>query len=269
MWATAAILPAVSDWALGARDPVIARAFETWRSKYERAGREVTLIDLYALVAAQRGVEPHELDRSERAVLAHMAFSVIWPGFETVPGSERGFEPVAVVAYDATWPERFEHWRARISAGLGARALAIEHVGSTAVPGLCAKPIVDIQISVVDQEDESAYAPALAGVGLQLSSRDSLHRYLRPFPKRPREVHAHVCSAGSVWEREHLLFRDYLRFHPQAASAYGEAKRQLADRWREDRAAYSEAKSPVILAALRAAEEWAASLGWQVPVGAG
>jgi GrpB-like predicted nucleotidyltransferase (UPF0157 family) len=224
----------------------------------------VSLIDLYALVAAERRVRPHELSSEERALLARLAFAVIWPGFETIPGSDRGFEPVVVITYDPEWPARFEQWRARIVAVLGIAALAIEHVGSTAVPGLAAKPIIDIQVSVAELEDEGAYVPALAQVGLQLRSRDALHRFLRPFADRPRDVHVHVCAEGGSWEREHLLLRDYLRTHPHAVSTYGATKQDLAPRWREDSVAYGEAKSDVIIQTLQTAEEWATSTGWTV-----
>ncbi len=245
-------------------DPLIARAFATWRARRASAGRRVSLIDLYALVAAERGVEPHELGTEERGLLAQLAFSVIWPGFETLPGSERGFEPVVVVAYDPGWPAHFERWRARIAAALGTTALAIDHVGSTAVPRLAAKPIIDIQVSVPELEDEGAYVPALAELGLQLRTRDALHRFLRPFAGRPRDVHVHVCAQGGNWEREHLLLRDYLRTQPHALLSYGAAKQALAPRWREDSVAYGEAKSDVILETLKAAEEWAVSTGWSV-----
>lgn len=245
-------------------DRVVAEAFEIWRERRARDGRGVTLIDLYGLVADRRGVEPHELDASERARLARLAFGVIWPQFETIAGSERGFEPVALVPYDPAWPARFERWRARIAGALGTHGLAIEHVGSTAVPGLHAKPIVDIQVSVADLDDEDAYVPALASVGLQLRSRDSLHRFLRPVRGQPREVHVHVCAAGGEWEREHLLLRDYLRAHRVAAHTYGATKQELAAEWREDPAAYTEAKTAVILDALSAAAEWASQTGWGV-----
>jgi GrpB-like predicted nucleotidyltransferase (UPF0157 family) len=169
-----------------------------------------------------------------------------------------------VVSYDPAWAARFERWRARIAGALGATAMAIEHVGSTSVPGLHAKPIVDIQVSVAEPDGEDAYVPALASIGLQLRSRDSLHRFLRPFRGHPREVHVHVCAAGSEWEREHLLLRDYLRAHPGAARTYGDTKRELAIRWRDDSVAYGEAKTTVILEALRSAQEWAARTRWGV-----
>ena len=125
--------------------------------------------------------------------------------------------------------------------------------GSTSVPGLLAKPTVDIQVSVTDVSDEDSYVPALAAIGLQLRSRDDFHRYFRPFAGQPREVHVHVCAAGSAWEREHLLFRNYLRDHPEARDAYADAKRKALEVWSDDRLAYTEAKGEAILDILDAA----------------
>jgi GrpB-like predicted nucleotidyltransferase (UPF0157 family) len=130
------------------------------------------------------------------------------------------------------------------------------------VPGLPAKPIVDVQVSVTDINDESAYVPELETVGVQLRSRDSLHRYFRPFPGLPRDIHVHVCNVGSEWEREHLLFRDYLRCHAGDARRYGEAKREAARRWADDGWAYTDAKSEVILDILTLAEAWAKQHRW-------
>jgi GrpB-like predicted nucleotidyltransferase (UPF0157 family) len=85
-------------------------------------------------------------------------------------------------------------------------------------------------------------------------SRDDLHRYFRPFPRVPRDVHVHVCRVGSTWEQEHLRFRDYLREHPEARDAYSRAKLAAATRWADDGYAYTDAKSDVILQLLAAAE---------------
>lgn len=97
---------------------------------------------------------------------------------------------------------------------------------------------------------------------MQLRSRDDEHRYFRPFPGRPRDVHVHVCSAGSAWEREHLLFRDYLRAEPATRDAYARVKEQAAAVWGDDRIAYTEAKGPLIRRTLRAADDWAVRSGW-------
>jgi GrpB-like predicted nucleotidyltransferase (UPF0157 family) len=140
-----------------------------------------------------------------------------------------------------------------IAAGLGDVAQRIEHVGSTSVPGLPAKPIIDIQVSVVDLRAEDRYLPALERVGLALRSRDDYHRYLRPFAGKPRDVHVHVCATGSAWERDHLRFRDYLRAHPGSCQAYAAAKRAAAQRWSDDGIAYTDAKTEVILDIMDAA----------------
>ncbi len=78
--------------------------------------------------------------------------------------------------------------------------MRIEHVGSTSVPGPAAKPIVDVQVSAADLDDEAAYVPPIEAVGLQLRSRDELHRYFRPFRGAPRDIHVHVCHVGSALE---------------------------------------------------------------------
>lgn len=245
-------------------DSIITAAFEGWCARRACEGRGVTLLDLYRLVAEDRAVEPEMLDRQERALLARLAYGVIYPGFELVSVGARDPEPVIVVAYDPAWPDRFEGWRELIVAALGRHAVAVEHLGSTAIPGLAAKPIIDVQVSVVDVDAEDTYVRALGEAGVQLRGRDAVHRFLMPCAGRPRDVHVHVCGAGSEWEREHLLLRDYLRAHPPAAASYGDAKQHLAAKWRDDRAAYTEAKTEVILDALQAAERWAAANNWTV-----
>jgi GrpB-like predicted nucleotidyltransferase (UPF0157 family) len=189
--------------------------------------------------------------------LARSVIPEIWPGFETTDNSERSGDLIRIVDHDPRWLTRFEQWRQRLSAELGETAIRIEHVGSTSVPGLPAKPIVDIQISVRDLEDEDRYVPQLEKLGNQLRSRDEWHRYFRPFPGQPRDRHIHVCASGSAWEREHLLFRDYLRTHAAARHSYGAAKREAAALWADDGWAYTDAKTLVILGILSDAEDWA------------
>jgi GrpB-like predicted nucleotidyltransferase (UPF0157 family) len=233
---------------------------DAWRRLREIERPRATVIDLYELVARERGVAAHELPLQERVALARSVMPDIWPGFATTQGSERGGDVIRIVDYDPAWPRRFGHWRQVLRACLGDAALRIEHVGSTAVPGLPAKPIIDIQVSVTELHDEW-YVPPLEGVGVQLRSRDELHRYFRPFPGRPRKVHVHVCAAGSAWEREHLLFRDYLRTHPDARAGYAAVKRRAAAVWSDDGIAYTDAKSEIILALLQDAERWTAESG--------
>ncbi|HVB26372.1 MAG TPA: GrpB family protein [Mycobacteriales bacterium] len=244
--------------------PLDAEPLAAWQWLRAAEGRSVTIIDLYDIAAAGRGLAAHELPRAERRELAQSALPFLWPNFEIAPQSARRDEPIEVVEADPDWGGTFARWRDRLADGLGVVACRIEHVGSTAVPGLAAKPTIDIQVSVDAPAEEHRYLPALLRCGLQLCSRDDLHRFLLPPPSHPREVHVHVCAVGSVWEREHLLFRDYLRAHRDERGEYAAAKWTAARTWADDRWAYTEAKSEVILALLGRAETWAGSVGWSV-----
>jgi len=186
-----------------------------------------------------------------------MMIAVVVPG-ELIGGPER--RVVRIVDWSPAWPGRFVRERARIVAALGERAERVEHVGSTAVPGLAAKPIVDLQVSVVDIEDEGAYVADLVGAGYVLRVREHAHRMLRT---RERDVHVNVCDVGGDWERRHLLFRDWLRHDAEDRHAYEALKRRLATRDWPDMNAYAEAKSAFIAAATARAERWAA--GWWGP----
>jgi GrpB-like predicted nucleotidyltransferase (UPF0157 family) len=253
--------PTLSERLSRAGVPLDADPLITWAGLRRVEGRRATVIDLYRLVSEPMGLEPHELPLDERKRLARAVAPTFWPGFQVTDGSER-FDPIRVVEYDGEWVERFESWRGLIAAALESTALRIEHVGSTSVRGLAAKPIVDVQVSVADMADEKGYVPHLESLGVQLRSRDDLHRYFRPFADRPRHVHVHVCPAGSVWEREHLLFRDYLRATPAAREVYAVAKREAARVWMDDGWAYTDAKSEVILNMLQEAEAWALATRW-------
>jgi GrpB-like predicted nucleotidyltransferase (UPF0157 family) len=246
----------VTDWA----DPM-----EAWLRLRAVEGNRATIIDLYELAAAPQGLAAHELPITVRLSLARQAVPQIWPGFNITDGSDRPAVPLVVTDYDPAWPQTYTRWRHQIDAALGPAAVGIEHVGSTSVPGLAAKPIVDIQISVADLADEPRYVPQLEEVGLVLRSRDEMHRYFRPPAGQPRDVHVHVCAAGSQWERDHLLFRDYLRVDPAACSRYADAKRVNTRRWSDDGWAYTEAKTGVVLDILEQATDWARATGWAPP----
>jgi len=177
-------------------------------------------------------------------------------------GGERQDDPIEIVTYDLDWPSRFEEMRGRLAKALGPTALRIDHVGSTAVPGLSAKAVIDIQVSVPRVEDEAAYKDAIESLGFELRWISKGHRYFRPPADLPRLAQIHVCTIGSHWERVHLLFRDYLRTHPETRRAYQELKRNLATEFPQDRIAYTDAKGPFIEATLITAEEWAKQTGW-------
>jgi GrpB-like predicted nucleotidyltransferase (UPF0157 family) len=240
--------------------------FETFQQLCSARGRECSGLDLYVLVARARGVTAAELPRAERRALALRACGLMFAGFESTGGADvRPFEPIEIAPYDDAWPVRYERWRGALVEAVGSPPiLRVEHVGSTSVPGLPAKPVVDVQVSVAEPAEESTYVPPIERLGLQLHSRDDDHRFFRPVPGRPRDVHVHVTQRGSRWEREHLLFRDFLRADADARTDYAATKRRAAVVWRDDRFAYTEAKSGVILAILDGAERWAAATGWGV-----
>jgi GrpB-like predicted nucleotidyltransferase (UPF0157 family) len=233
-------------------------AWKVWLRLRNRFGGAVTLIDLYELEALRRGVEPDELPREVRDELVDKWMPVHSPGWQKASTKPGRSDPVEIVDYDESWPVRFAAWRDRLASALGAVARAIEHVGSTSVTGLPAKPTLDIQISVPGVEDEAAYVPAIESTGLALYAREPGHRLFFPPPGQPRDVHVHVCDADSEWEREHLMFRDRLRRDPVARDEYAQLKRELAKRYRDDRLAYTEAKTGFILDALDEAHRTAA-----------
>ena len=157
-----------------------------------------------------------------------------------------GGEPVELHQPSQRWGELASQWSAAIGRVLSELRPRVEHIGSTAVPGLVAKPVIDPQVSVPDVNDETAYRPPLESLGLVLRAREHGHRLFRLPPGQPRTVHVHVCQRGSTWEREHLVFRDELRARPELVMAYAQLKQRLADEVGQDRAAYTEGKSEFI-----------------------
>lgn len=221
-------------------------AFATWLRRRSVGSTGGDLTGLYELVARSRGVTVEQLTHGEREQIWARALPVMDPGYEVIPNSERPEpEEVELVPYNPHWPEQFLAWEERLLAVLepGPR---IEHIGSTSVPGLPAKPVIDILIMVRDMRDETAYVPAIESLGVQFRMRDHQHRYFRPFSGRPRDVQIHVCNAGSQWEQRHLLLRDYLRADARARDVYLRAKQEAAARWKDDRIAYADAKTEVI-----------------------
>lgn len=235
-----------------------------WRLLFARYGTRVTISDRYALEAAVRGISPRELPTDVKADLGREVLELQFPGIELI--GEPSDAPVDVVAYNPRWPELFSSWQVRLRQVVPTATL-IAHVGSTAVPGLAAKPIVDIQASVPEVEDEASYVSGIELLGVLLRSRDPRHRYFRPPPNQPRLVHIHVCQAGGKWELDHLLFRDYLRTHDPVRDSYGELKSRLAVEHRDDRLAYTDAKTSFILDTMEQARSWADQTGWEVPTG--
>ena len=161
-------------------------------------------------------------------------------------------DAIEIVPYDSAWPAHFDVEANRLRTALGAAALRIDHVGSTAVPGLDAKPIIDIQISVAEVRNADGYRIPLEELGYLYTHDPDFPEY--PFFGKPhaypRTHHVHVCTAGGPEEHRHLAFRDYLRSHADVAQEYAAFKRRIAPRFRaevyEDRVAYADAKSAFI-----------------------
>lgn len=173
-------------------------------------------------------------------------------------------DPIVIVPYDARWPDEFRELAGRLRAALGPVALRIDHVGSTAVPGLDAKPVIDVQVSVASLVPDAPYLEPLRALGFRLHAEnpDRTKRLFRE-PVGERRAHVHVRELGSFDERLNLLLRDYLRSHPEDAHEYARVKRGLAERFRLDREGYVRAKEPAVWSILRVAHDWAQQSGWR------
>ena len=155
-------------------------------------------------------------------------------------------QAIVVVDYDPAWPERFRGEETKIRAALGEAAIAIEHIGSTSVPGLPAKPIVDILLVVEDSGEEASYLPALEEAGYVLRVREPDFHEHRMFRTPEKDVHLHVYSAGSPEIERYLLLRDRLRENGEERDLYVRTKRELARRDWPSMQHYAEAKTEVI-----------------------
>jgi GrpB-like predicted nucleotidyltransferase (UPF0157 family) len=160
-------------------------------------------------------------------------------------------DPIVIVDYSPAWPLEFERLRDRVAAAVGNLAIAIEHVGSTAVPGLAAKPVIDLVI-VVEPEDMQAAIDRLTVIGyvhqgnLGVEGREAFS-----VPEGERRHHLYVSPTDSEELRAQLAFRNHLRADPALASEYEALKRELAQRFRDDRAGYTDAKTAFVTAASR------------------
>ena len=193
------------------------------------------------------------LKSSERAKLSHMLLSLSEAG--------AGGDRIRVVSYDPRWSSLFEAEAVRLRDALGDVAVRIEHIGSTAVPGLAAKPVIDIQISVSALEPEAPYVDPLEelGYGNWRDVHEPDHRFCRDHPRRH---HIHLVVAGGVPEPDRPLLRDYLSSNYEVRQDYAELKMAAARKFGHDRERYASAKDEFIAAALRAARDWASGTGW-------
>ncbi|MFF3851208.1 GrpB family protein [Streptomyces sp. NPDC002328] len=172
-------------------------------------------------------------------------------------------EPVEIMPYDPAWPAMFARWGTGLRAALGDAAARIDHIGSTSVPGLAAKPVIDIQISVASLEATDPFLGPLTDMGLvyRADNPERTKRYFRE-PPGQRRTHVHVRQLGSFSQQFPLLFRDYLRCHLAAANEYAAAKQHCAAKFRNDRHGYVQAKDAFVWDIIRRADAWAQHTGW-------
>jgi GrpB-like predicted nucleotidyltransferase (UPF0157 family) len=164
-------------------------------------------------------------------------------------GGRPDVSPIAVADPDPSWPAQFEELAQRIRRALGDRVLELEHVGSTSVPGLPAKPVIDIDLTVADSSDERTYVPALEAEGFTLRIREPRWHEHRCLAAASPRCNLHVWSPDSPEVIRHRMFRDWLREHPEDRVRYAEAKRASADASNsaaEDVMAYNLRKQPVV-----------------------
>jgi GrpB-like predicted nucleotidyltransferase (UPF0157 family) len=154
--------------------------------------------------------------------------------------------PVHLAAYDSEWPRIYEREAQRIRAVLGDRVVLLEHVGSTAVPGLAAKPKIDMLLAVADSSDEARYVPELEAAGYVLHLREPEWEEHRMFKGADADVYLHVFSHGSPEVARMLAFRDHLRAHEGDRTLYERTKRDLAARTWQRARDYAAAKTPVV-----------------------
>jgi GrpB-like predicted nucleotidyltransferase (UPF0157 family) len=173
-------------------------------------------------------------------------------------------QPIVIADYDPLWPRVFEDLSRVVGAALADLALSIEHVGSTAVPGLAAKPIIDLDVVIASDKHLAAVIQALSVLGyvhqgnLGIDHREAFGRRGKDVPcdgtgRTWPEHHLYVCTKDCEELRRHVAFRDYLRANPREAAAYGALKRRLAGRFQEDRDAYVAGKTAFVERSLRSA----------------
>jgi GrpB-like predicted nucleotidyltransferase (UPF0157 family) len=182
-------------------------------------------------------------------------------------------QTIVIEDYDPSWPEQFEAIRAALQQVLGPLALRIDHIGSTSVPGLGAKDVIDVQVTVGELDPEIITRLVSAGYTYKPNRTDHVppgedtnpslwNKFLFVQPEGQRRMHIHIRKAGNPNQRYPLLFRDYLRVHPRSTATIEQIKRQLAKYHADDVTAYYDIKDPVYDLIWDAAQEWAKSTGW-------
>ena len=190
---------------------------------------------------------------------------------------DRRSRPVVVLDHQERWADEFRRIEARVRSLLGDSVTRIDHIGSTAIPGLGAKDLVDVQITVADLDRAGASLGPLFAAGFRrrgdfhydvFFGMDETDPELRKIyvrePEGERRTHVHVREQGRFNQRYALLFRDYLRASPQACVAYEELKRRAAQLFPESIDGYLFIKEPALHLIYDAASRWAAAVGWEL-----
>jgi GrpB-like predicted nucleotidyltransferase (UPF0157 family) len=185
----------------------------------ERFGPRTTLVDRYALEAEHVGVPLGDLDERDRRRLVDEVAPVLIPTLERAAGVGWSTDAVELVPYRPEWDEPFARRRERLLAELRAVAIRVEPVGSTAVPGLDAKPVVDVQVSVADVAEGAAYRPAIERAGVPFRMRERDHALFRPPDGEARTLHVTSGRPARRGSESTSVFRDHLRAHPAARDA--------------------------------------------------
>lgn len=174
--------------------------------------------------------------------------------------------PVVLISnYDSAWPARFKEYASSLRGVLGSRARRIDHIGSTSVPGLAAKDVIDLQLSVADFEPFAPLCHAIETVGYRWMPHNEDRRkrfFSLESPDGVRLANLHVRRHGEFSEQAALLLRDYLRARPEARHRYEETKRTLATRQWPTVNHYAEAKGDCVWSLLREADRWSFDIGW-------
>ncbi|MEU5669309.1 GrpB family protein [Micromonospora sp. NPDC047762] len=158
----------------------------------------------------------------------------------------RTWESVVIEEYDPSWAQRFVNVRSSLTEALGDLIIGVEHVGSTAVPGLAAKPVIDVDLVIEDTADEATYLPALERLGYRLVLREPWWHGHRMLLSPAEDVNLHVWPQGAPEPVRHQLFRDWLRSHPDDRERYAATKRRLVRDTAHRPRDYSLAKNDVI-----------------------
>jgi GrpB-like predicted nucleotidyltransferase (UPF0157 family) len=163
-----------------------------------------------------------------------------------------GRREVRLVPHDPRWAVAYSREAERLQQALGAHALEIAHIGSTAVPGLIAKPLLDIMVAITSLGERDEVVPLLGQIGYEYRPHDTIPDRLFFIAGEPdaRRVNLSLAELGSAYWRDHLAFRDILRARPDVAEAYAHLKADLAERYPDDRLAYTAAKGEFVASVL-------------------